>query len=304
MGIGISFDLYNIFYHVCELGSISKAANYLYVSQPAITRQINNLEKQLGRTLFERSTTGSTLTSDGKMLYNEIKDAMEKLNSVESIMNAKNKKYETVIKIVAGQSTIKNLLLDTISKYNLKHSNVIIELSTLKYQESIEKLREGSVDIIFFSMDEVTTLYNNIIVKKCYELNDSLIISKELKNKIPQKINILDINRYPVICKYGNSISRLSVEKFFIENGTKFIPKYELSNNWLVEEYVKMGMGIGIVAEEFVKEELKNGDLIKIETEQEIPAREIGYAIRKNSSTYPILKEFVKELTHNIASKK
>lgn len=254
MGIRISFDLYNIFYHVCELGSISKAANYLYVSQPAITRQINNLEKLLGRTLFERSTTGSTLTSDGRMLYNEIKDAMEKLNSVESIMNAKNKKYETVIKIVAGQSTIKNLLLDTISKYNLKHSNVIIELSTLKYQESIQKLREGSVDIIFFSMDEVTTLYNNIIVKKCYELNDSLIISKELKNKIPKKLNILDINRYPVICKYGNSISRLSVEKFFIENGTKFIPKYELSNNWLVEEYVKMGMGIGIVAEEFVKE--------------------------------------------------
>jgi len=82
----------------------------------------------------------------------------------------------------------------------------------------------------------------------------------------------------------------------------EFIPKYELSNNWLVEAYVKMNVGMGLVTKEFVYDDLKSGELVEIKTKESIPKREIGYAIRKNCAIQNILKEFIKSLAKNIVA--
>lgn len=296
----ISFDLYYIFYKVCKLGSMSKAAEELCVTQPSITKHINNLEMQLEKTLFERNSKGIKLTSDGERLFNEIKDSIEVLNKVEEKIKGNSESSEIIIKIIAGQSTIKNLLLNAISEFNKKYPNVIFELSTFKYDTAIQKLREGTVDLIFFSMKEVSTLYSNIDVKEFIELHDIFVVSDTMKNKFPGELDLLNLNYYPFFCKKGNDITRQAIEELFYKNGMEFKPKYELSNNWIIEEYAKRGMGIGIVAEEFVKEDLDSGKLIKLKTKQKLPSRKMGYAIRTNSGNYTIVKSFIKEILKSL----
>ena len=58
------------------IGSVTKAADFLYISQPAVTKSIQKLETELGITLFNRSPKGVTLTENGKIFYNFIKNKL------------------------------------------------------------------------------------------------------------------------------------------------------------------------------------------------------------------------------------
>ena len=73
----INYESYKIFYTVALYGSITKAANFLYISQPAVTKSLQKLENELGITLFNRSPKGVTLTENGKIFYKFIKNGVE-----------------------------------------------------------------------------------------------------------------------------------------------------------------------------------------------------------------------------------
>ena len=73
----------------------------------------------------------------------------------------------------------------------------------------------------------------------------------------------------------------------------EFKPKFELSNSWLIEEYVTLNLGIGIVTREFIQEELNEGKFKEIKTDEYLPKREIAYAIRKNYLYNHIVEEFI-----------
>jgi len=74
--MNIDIEFYKVFCCVAESGSFSKAAEKLYISQPAITQTIKKLEEQLGGKLFYRNNNGVSLTEEGKYLYEYIKDSM------------------------------------------------------------------------------------------------------------------------------------------------------------------------------------------------------------------------------------
>lgn len=294
--MNISFDLYRIFYYVCEFKSITKTANYLYVSQPAITKQIKNLENSLGRTLIYKTPKGIELTDDGLELYEKLKSSVESLNTIESVYKEDKAIYSQVVRIVAGVTTIRKVLLDVIATFNKKYPSVKFELSTSTFIESMKLLKEGKVDLIFLSLKEIEEEDDTISVIKLYDVQDSFIASKDYKDKCPDFISYKDFNKYPIICKLGASVTRGEIERSCFKNNIVFKPTYELSNNWLIEEYVRLGLGIGLIVKTYVKEDLDSGNLIEIKTDIDIPKREVGVAIKKDSRKYRILKEIINNI--------
>ena len=67
--MNINFEYYKTFYYVTIYGSISKAANFLHISQPAITKSIQKLEQELDMTLLYRTPKGVCLTENGKIFF-------------------------------------------------------------------------------------------------------------------------------------------------------------------------------------------------------------------------------------------
>ena len=78
-----SLDLYKVFYYVAKNNSITQASNELVVSQPAVSKAIKVLERDLNTTLFNRNKDGVTLTQAGELLYKKISKAMELIISAE-----------------------------------------------------------------------------------------------------------------------------------------------------------------------------------------------------------------------------
>lgn len=297
-----NISLYNIFYYVCEFRNITKVANFLYVSQPAITSHIRNLEKHLGKKLVIKAQKGIELTQEGLELYNQIKEPIEKLHEVDHKFMSSTSNYDITIRIIAGYSTIKKILLDALSNFNVAHTNVKYEISTYPYKEAMEKLKDGKVDLLFLNFQEFEE-NKNIIVKKLWSVQDAFFVSSKVKDQYPSEIKIENINDYPLITKLGPSYSKSYLDNLLNEKSQQLNPRYELSNNWLVEEYTKMGLGIGIINKDFLKTELKNKELVEIKTDYKLPKRELACAYHKDSPIYPIIKEFVSELSKDIDEK-
>ena len=79
-----TLSLYRIFYTVAQCGSISAAARHLYISQPAISKSISNLENELQTHLFERTSRGVSLTEEGQLLFHHVSDAFHSLEAGEA----------------------------------------------------------------------------------------------------------------------------------------------------------------------------------------------------------------------------
>lgn len=288
-----SLDLYKVFYFVCKNMSITEAANELFVSQPAVTKQIKNLEEALGKILFIRTKKGLELTDEGKTLYNSIKEPIEKLIDLD--INVK--KYPTNFRIIAGYSTIKNYLINTVSKYNETHPEIHFELHSYNYHESIEMLKEGKADLIFSNLKNYENNdFDSLNIKTFTIVQDTFIANGDYAKKIPHKIPLIELNNYSVICKAGKSVARDFIEDYFLKKNKQFKPKFELSNNWLIEEYISMNLGIGLVTKEFIKNKLAREEFIEIKTDVELPKREIGYSFRKHYAYKQFIYEFIEEL--------
>lgn len=78
-----NLSLYHIFYTVARTGSISHSSRDLYISQPAISKAIQKLEQNLDTVLFKRSSRGVTLTPDGELLFEKVKEALSLLDEGE-----------------------------------------------------------------------------------------------------------------------------------------------------------------------------------------------------------------------------
>lgn len=290
----INLETYKVFYYVCELKNITKVAEKLYVTQPAITKQIKKLEEGLGKALIVRTSKGIELTKDGEQLYNQIKGPIETLEYTENSFKEKVDNYEVTIKIFAGHFTIKKYLLKAMSEFSRSHPKVKFGMGTFPFQNIIHQFRTSDADLVIFSSDELLEDYNDIIVKPFCELHDIFVISKDVKDKFPEKIDLLDLTKYPLICQTENRPPRKVIDKVFEDAGLPFFPTYELSNYWLVDEYIRMGLGIGMAIKEYAQDELKSGEFIKINTDEELPPRQLMYAIKKNCASYGIIKEFLK----------
>ena len=152
-------------------------------------------------------------------------------------------------------------------------------------------------------MEEASEKHKNVKIEKFASFHDILVVRSDLYNNYPEVINMANLNNYPIICKAQPSVSKTNIEKIMKKQGLEFIPAYELSNNWLIEEYVKLGFGIGLATKEFIQSELTSGELKEIKTDIKLPKRDVGYAYRNNSVIYPIIKEFINDLNTNLKNK-
>lgn len=294
--MNINLDLYSYFYYVCEFKSITKAANYLYISQPAITKQIKKLEKLLGKSLIIRTSKGIDLTEDGEFLYHKIKQPIESLNHTEACFKETCDKYDITITLEAGHSSLTKFLEEPIIEFNKLHPTIKFKLTSHHLQESLQLIKEEKIDLKFISLGSNMEKYADLLVEKFLEVDDIFVISKELKGKIPSKIKLIDLNNYPTIVLSNDIkdiLSKKFLDNYFIEHGLTFKPKYELVNNWLIEEYVSLNVGIGVLARQHIIDKLESGELIEIETDVKIPKRTMAYVFKKTSLKYPVIREFI-----------
>ena len=119
--MNINLELYKVFYYVAKNESITRAANELSISQPAISKSIKTLEEQINTPLFIRKRDGVSLTEAGESIYNKIKEAIELIDSAEDDIKSLTNLESGSINIGASKTIIHEYLMPHIKKFHKEY---------------------------------------------------------------------------------------------------------------------------------------------------------------------------------------
>ena len=276
--MNINFELYKVFYEVANEKSISKGAEKLSISQPAVTQSIKTLEDELGGKLFIRTPKGVILTNEGRELFDYIREGMNYfVNGTNKFTSLKNLE-EGVINIGSTTTISEHYLMPYLKEFHNKYPNIDINITNDLTDNLIKNLRNGSLDII------ITAIPNHEIKDIDYKtisiLNDIFVGSSKYKDKIFNNINKL--LKEDILLQKNPSITRNNFDQFLKENNLVCNPKMEVVSHGLLTELAENGFGIALLTKEFIKDKL-NKSLYEIDINIKIPKRKLGYAIKKNS---------------------
>lgn len=290
----INLELYKIFAIVAEEQNITKASERLNISQPAVTKHIQNLEDLLQVKLFIRSNKGIELTEEGKEIYDYAKDSIETLNNIYY-------KFGKYIQINLGaHSTMLNKLFSNqISDYysiynNKKENNIDISIFNDSINNMISDLEEGKLDIV---LSKKTELYNKDKIDFIHIgiLHDILITKKD--TKYTENVYSLEKIKNEVI--YAPRSTSMTVINFLkgLNLNENDLNLKHITYRTMIEIIDNLD-GIGLVTREYIEDELKNNRVCELKTDFEIKPIEYGIYYRKNEDN-KYIKKLITMLKNN-----
>lgn len=292
-------QLYNVFYTVARLENISKAAEALYISQPAVSKSIKKLEDTVGIKLFYRSSRGVTLTEEGKIFLEHIKKAIEEITlGEETLFKLKNRELGSV-KIGVSSTICKYFLIPHLKFFINKYPNIKVMINNLTTIDTLNLVSEGKIDFGIVSHNFDYSGYNLIELRDIYDI--FVASSNYLKNMNITSPNEVFTKGSFMLLEPGN-ITRNYIDKYFSINDITIKPEVEISNMEFLIEFAKIGMGVTVVVKDFIKEELENGELIEIPVEPKISKRNIGIIYSKKIPLSIAAETFIDYLKENFNS--
>ena len=287
----IDLNLYKIFYTVSNEKSITKAAEKLYVSQPAITKSIKNLESSLGGKLFVRTKKGVILTEEGKILYDYIKNAFNEITNAENKFNSLINLEEGKIRIGASTTISKNFLMPFIKNFHMLYPDIDISITNELTINLLKDLRNGYLDFLVLNLP--MEVPNDMNVEVCANLHDSFACSKLYMKDPKKKLSLEELLSHKIITQMNPSNTRSFLDKFMMDNNIDFHPSIEIVSYSLVVEFIKAGFGIGYITKEFVQDSLNSKEIYEIKIDKKIPKREIGIVTLKNYEANSATQKFI-----------
>lgn len=282
-----SLELYRIFKIVADEGNLTKASEILFISQPAVTKHIHNLENELNLKLFERTQHGMVLTKDGENLYNQIKDSVNVLSSVkdnvEQIANINlgihiNFSSDFYRPILTELKEKKPNIDLTIGKGNTENMFSMLEKNEI--DAYLSKKQPDGIHSKLIQFISLGTLHENFFVNSNSEyLNKSISIDDTVTIYTLRKISSTSKNIEAAIKESG-------FNNIVIKNNTLSTILEELQGNDI----------IAYITEEYIQKELSEGKLKKIDLGIKL-SNEIEYGIYYNANNK--LKN-VKKIFENI----
>ncbi len=281
VGMNISFEYYKVFYQVAQLGSITLAAKALFLSQPAVSKCIRQLEKLLGCALFYRMHKGMRLTPEGGVLYQHVAQACEQIAIGEKKIQAMLHLDWGSIHIGSSDMIMHAFLLPYLERFHKDYPKVRISTITASTPETIASLRARRIDlgVVFLPVEENDDLD---IIPVC-TVQNTFVAGNTFRHLEGSVLSLDEVAKLPLVCPEKGTSTRAYLDAFFQSHGVVLDPECELATTVLIVPFAERGLGVGITVRRFAEESLRAGSVFELQTAQKIPERAIAVVTRKRS---------------------
>jgi len=281
----ITISKYMIFNAVVELGSLTKAAEVLHLTQSGVSHAMSSLEHEFGFSLLTRDRAGITLTSNGERMLTYIRDTLQCNERIKQEVAAINGLEVGSVRVGTFTTVSSQWLPGMIKQFQDEHPAIDIILVEGDYEDIERWIANGTVDFGFLSLTasqsfEVIPLVNDKMV---------CILHRQHPLRRQSKIRFEQMNGEPFIMpKWGkNDIIR----RMLYENNVKPKIKYEVIEDQAIVAMVENGLGISILPEMLLFHNTHNVCIVNLE----IPAyRRIGIALQSIKNMSPAARTFLK----------
>jgi DNA-binding transcriptional LysR family regulator len=276
----MNMELYRTFYFVAKCGSISKASEQLYITQPAVSRAIRQLEDALDCPLFVRTSKGVKLTQEGEILSGYVEQAFSFISLGERKVSDVRNLLSGEIRIGASDTICKHYLTPFLKLFNTLHPQIRIHVICPTTPVIISLLKAGKIDIGIINLpyeDE------NLESKSILDIQDCFVGGQKYRHLSNKLLPLSEIVGNPMLLLERGSNSRQYLDRYFKAHDVTVVPDFELGNMDLLVNFAKYDFGIACVIRNFVEEELESGKLFEIRPIEKLPARSLGVVWLKDS---------------------
>ena len=278
------------FCQVARLGSVTRAAEALFLSQPAVTLQLQALERDLGQPLFERIGRRFSLTREGQVLYELARPLVEGLDGIDGEFRARLKGLQAgELHVAAGSSTILYLLPPLVQAFRERHPDVQLVLHNVTGKDGLGLLRADGCDLAVGSMLDVPA---DLAYAPVYSFDPMLIVppGHPLAEKTPLRLE--DLSPYGLILPPRRLTTYRLVDLVFQQRRVPYTVALEVGGWEVIKQYVAMGLGISIVTG-ICLTEADRSRLVARSLAEYFPQRSYGVVVRKGKYLGPQARAFV-----------
>lgn len=288
----IDINKYKVFLAVADCKSFSKAAEYLYISQPAISHAIKELEEQLDTKLFIRNKKTVSLTEEGEKIKVYIRNAFNTISLGERLLKEKADDLNGIIRIGIYSHVSYFMLPKVIKEFKEIYPKSKFYIYSTSKPEMIEKLRNNEIDLLIM---HYPIFLNESAIKEelLCKLETCFFASKQYYDiycnnnySITEIPTVLPIRGFPDINK---------LEEILKNNNIILKHDYTSYTTELSINLVKEGLGIGWGLQKCIEKELETKELYKLNTSFELPTACFSIAYNEevlNNTTKKFLKLF------------
>ena len=256
-------NLYHLktFYYTAKYRSYTKAAAFLSITQPAVTRQIQELQSNYDLVLFNRIGKKIILTDAGESLYALAEKIFELEMQVEESIRDFQHQKSGKISIVTAETFGAFYLPRMIINFHRSHPDIYVSVLTLTDRYVIEKVSNLTYDIGFISKEME---HPKIIVKELFE--ESVILIASPGHPLAKKsiIEPAELDNVQMVMPEPDSGTRNMINEFSKRHNVRFNVVCEFSNNDSIKTLVQEGMGLSLISKNVVQGEIRRGDLAAI----------------------------------------
>ena len=261
-----------------KLGTLSRAAEALYLSQPSVSLQLQALERELGVELLHRSRRRINLTDAGEALYELARPLVEGWENLDRDFQAKVQGLQAgKLVIAAGTSTIQYLLPSLVRQYRERYPDVQLQLANVTGKDGLALLRADEAD---FAVGSLLDVPNDIAWAPVYHYDPLLITPLDHPLARQQNVLLEDLSPYGLILPPQRLSTYRMVDLVFQQRQVPYHVAIEVGGWEVIKEYVAMGMGISIVTSICITDADRQRLAVR-NMRQYFPQRSYGVVMRK-----------------------
>lgn len=281
MHTNISLEYYKIFYYVTKYGGITKAADQLSISQPAVSQGLKQLESVLGTQLLIRSPKGVRLTAEGELLYRHVSKGYEAILTGEKQLLEMLNLHTGEIRIGASDMTLQFYLLPYLEKFHDQFPGIKVSVTNAPTPETLDYMEEGRIDFGVVS----TPLPENTDAKvyPVKSIQDIFVAGPKFFQLKNRRLDYRELENLPLICLEHNSSTRQYIDEFLKERDVVLNPEFELATSDIIVQFALRNLGIGYVMSEFAEPYIQQGLLFALIFQSPLPKRQFCIVTNKNS---------------------
>ena len=233
-----------LFHAVAQESSVSRGAEKLHISQPAVSKQLRDFEKSLGVALFHRLSSGVKLTEAGTLLFEYSTKIFELETETEHALD-ELRVLERGRLVVGASSTIGTYILPPIcAQFSEKYPKIELHVEIFNTAEVQRRLVENTIDV---GLSEGLIHFAEIEAD-AFAWDEIVAVASPSLGLYNREVSLDELLRHPIILRERGSGTREVVEQVFASRGIILQPSMSLGNTQAILRAVEANVGLGFVS--------------------------------------------------------
>jgi LysR family transcriptional regulator of abg operon len=278
------------FVAVYERGNLSRAAEEIPISQPALTRSLQNLEIELGVELLTRHARGTSPTEAGERFYVHAKSILAECSRAQSDAAQPGGELSGEVSIGIGALFASHIVDEAIAAFGQRYPKVSVTVLQGFFEELVTLLELGQIEFAFLNFPLIEPP-ESIVFERLFEIRASVYVaaSHPLANTESPSTKALGEARW-VVVNQPHSIEVF--DALFVSHGLPSPQIAVRTNSLTLIRSLVLGSGhIGLVPDHLLKDEISSGRVVRLDVPQTPIVRHAGLILRREGFHRPVADE-------------